>query len=371
MTVRTPPTFLQAGTHTAENTRLLAHGLLQSGPSAFAGGVAAADPAHGVARIGDLGVTANGTPNMSVNVAAGGCFIRGTQSASQGVYHVFNDATVNMAIDAADPTNPRRDLIVMQVRDSGYAGASDDARLFVVKGTAAASPADPSVPADSLVLARVTVDAAATTIVSGKITDLRTFAYGNSQIATFASTTERNTYLPTPVEGMLAYTNDTNTYWSHNGTGWETLISTGQWKSWTPTLIAAAGGTNPTLGTGAIQEGFYCEIGKLVIATAYIVFGTSGVNAGVGEYAMPLPIAPDTSTNRLHPTGTWYAQDSSAGNTLNAGQTMAGGTSFSSYGRLFYTSAYPFGGLTSPGANAPWTWAANDTIRALFIYRAA
>lgn len=223
MTVRTPPTFLQAGSHTAENTRLLAHGLLRSTPSSFAGGVAAADPGHGVARIGDLGVTANGTPNMSVNVAAGGCFIRGTQSASQGVYHVFNDATVNLSISTANATNPRRDLIVMQVRDSGYAGANDDARLLVVTGTPASSPADPTVPADCLVLARVAVAANATTIVSGNITDLRTYAYGQSQTPTFASTSERDTYLPTPVDGMVCYinSNDANEgLYTYNGTSW-------------------------------------------------------------------------------------------------------------------------------------------------------
>ena len=177
MTVRTPPTFLQAGAHTAENTRLAQMGQWGSEPASFAGGISAVDAGHGVVRIGStqLAVTENGTPNMSVNVAAGACFIRGTQAASQGVYHFFNDATVNLSIDASDPTNGRKDLIVAQVRDSGYSGSDDDARLFVVKGTAAGSPADPTVPANCLVLARVTVDAAATSITTAKITDLRTY----------------------------------------------------------------------------------------------------------------------------------------------------------------------------------------------------
>ena len=178
MTVRTPPTFLQAGAHTAENTRLAQMGQWGSEPASFSGGISAVDAGHGVVRIGStqLEVTENGTPNMSVNVAAGACFIRGTESASQGVYHFFNDATVNLSIDAADPTNGRKDLIVAQVRDSGYSGSNDDARLFVVKGTAAGSPADPTVPANCLVLARVTVAAAASSIVTANITDLRTYA---------------------------------------------------------------------------------------------------------------------------------------------------------------------------------------------------
>ena len=176
MTVSTPPVFLQAGAHTAEEVRQMMANLFGCDAASFAGGVAAIDPGHGIVRFGsgDLAVSENGTPNMSVNVAAGGAFIRGTQSASQGVYSFFNDATVNLAIDASDPTNGRRDLIVAQVRDSAYAGADDDARLFVVKGTAAGSPADPTVPDDCLVLARVTVDAAATSITNSDIADLRT-----------------------------------------------------------------------------------------------------------------------------------------------------------------------------------------------------
>ena len=178
MTVRTPPTFLQAGSHTAENTRLAHMGLFGSSPASFSGGVSAVDPGHGVSRVAStqLQVTQNGTPNMSVNVAAGACFIRGTEAASQGVYHFYCDATVNLSIAAADPTNARRDLIVAQVRDAGYSGSDNDARLFVVTGTPSGSPADPAVPANSLVLARVAVAAGATTITTANITDLRTYA---------------------------------------------------------------------------------------------------------------------------------------------------------------------------------------------------
>lgn len=177
MTVRTPPTFLQAGAHTAENTRLALQAFWGSALGSFAGGVAAFDPAHGVARVGSLQlqVTQNGTPNMSVNVAAGHAWIRGTESATQGVYHFFNAAIVNLSIGAADATNARRDLIVAQVRDSGYSGSDDDARLFVVAGTPSGSPADPAVPANCLVLARVSVAAGATSIVTANITDLRTY----------------------------------------------------------------------------------------------------------------------------------------------------------------------------------------------------
>src|SRR5438046_4639276 len=39
-------------------------------------------------------------------------FILGTEGTKQGTYFVENDATVNKAIAASDPTNPRIDIVV-------------------------------------------------------------------------------------------------------------------------------------------------------------------------------------------------------------------------------------------------------------------
>lgn len=67
----------------------------------------------------------------------------------------------------------------------------------------------------------------------------------------------------------------------------------GTWTSWTPALTAAT--TNPTLGTGSSVDGRYFQIGKLVIASFTIQFGTSGFSAGSGEYRVSLPVAADTT----------------------------------------------------------------------------
>lgn len=199
MAVRATPIFIDGNTHPAEETRLAVGALLGTATGSFAGGVSAVDSGHGVVNSGDLAVTQNGTPNMSVNVAAGGCFIRGTQSANQGCYHLFNDASVNVAISAADATNPRRDLVIAQVRDAFYSGSSKDARITVVTGTPAASPSDPSLSSfpNALVLARVAVAANATSVGTANITDLRTYARTewNSPwgVVGYASTTSSGT----------------------------------------------------------------------------------------------------------------------------------------------------------------------------------
>lgn len=225
MAVRATPIFIDGNTHPAEETRLATQSMLVGATGSFAGGVAAADSAHGVGTTSDLAVSANATPNMTVNVAAGGAFIRGTQSSNQGAYHLWNDATVSLAIDAADATNPRRDLVIAQVRDSNYSGSDDDARLVVVTGTPAAVPTDPSLSSypNALVLARVTVAANDTAIGAGDITDLRTLANIRRKLPIVTSNTARDLYVPSPTAGQGIYLDSgdaTEGPWFYNGTQW-------------------------------------------------------------------------------------------------------------------------------------------------------
>lgn len=129
----------------------------------------------GIASLTDLSVAAHGTPNMTVDVAAGGAWIAGTSVATQGFYFLYNDATLSVPIATSDPSNPRIDLIVAQIRDNAEdASGSTDARIVPVAGTPAGSPVAPSAPASSIVLAQVLVGTGVASIVSGNITDKRT-----------------------------------------------------------------------------------------------------------------------------------------------------------------------------------------------------
>lgn len=159
MAERNPPAWVQGGSHSANNDRRALE-LLAAG-------------AYGVFHLADLKVTANGTPNMTVNVAAGRALVKGTQQATQALYHVDSDSIVNKAIAAADPTNPRIDVVVARVKDAEQGVAGNVWALEVVTGTPAASPVAPSIPADSLKLAHVAVAAAASSVTSGNITDKR------------------------------------------------------------------------------------------------------------------------------------------------------------------------------------------------------
>lgn len=128
----------------------------------------------GVTTSGGMLVSQRGAgANMSVDVAAGVAWVPGTESPGQPTYRVRNDATENVAISGADPTNPRVDVVAIQVRDSAFSGADDDGRIIVVQGTAASSPAVPSLPANAIPLAYVAVGAQVTEIIAANITDMR------------------------------------------------------------------------------------------------------------------------------------------------------------------------------------------------------
>jgi hypothetical protein len=178
MAVITPAIGIQEGEHSAQAFRQLLSALVGQDVETFVNGISATGPGHGVVRAGHLAVTEKaGGANMSVDVAKGLALITGSSSLAQGVYAFANDATVNLTITAANPTNPRWDLVVAQVRDNDEDSlGQNDARLFVVTGTAAASPADPTVPPSCLVLARVVVPALDTAIANAQITTLSSVA---------------------------------------------------------------------------------------------------------------------------------------------------------------------------------------------------
>lgn len=139
-----------------------------------------------------LNVTQRGAgANMSVDVQIGDAVI----PRSDGTYGhpAWADAIYNVAITAADGSNPRRDIVVMYI-DYNQAPSTDVSnntngvvKIAVVAGTPAGSPTDPSnTTIQSAVgsgnpfikLARVRVGAGVTTISNSVIDDLRLMAQG-------------------------------------------------------------------------------------------------------------------------------------------------------------------------------------------------
>jgi hypothetical protein len=73
----------------------------------------------------------------------------------------------------------------------------------------------------------------------------------------------------------------------------QSKISFTGWQGWTPALTASS--SNPTLGSGAVTDGRYFQIGSLVIAVIDLRVGTTSWNAGSGTYSFSVPIARSAS----------------------------------------------------------------------------
>lgn len=130
---------------------------------------------QGVIGATSFAVTQRGTPSMAVDVAAGVAIVTGTDQAFQGKYLCRSEsATTNVAIAAAPGSGTRYDIVVVQVRDPNAGGpAGDDARVFVVQGTASPTPVDPTIPTSSIPLARVRVPSGTGSITNSLIDNLR------------------------------------------------------------------------------------------------------------------------------------------------------------------------------------------------------
>ena len=164
MAIRTPPSWLQNGSHPAENDRLSTQALWAT---------------TGIINSASLAVTQNSPTGLSVLVASGWAAIVGTTQSNMGTYTTYNDATTVLSITTADPTNPRIDLVCATVRDAYYTGAYNDVILQVVAGTPAGSPVAPALPANSISLATVAIGAGATAITTANITDTRVLVTTN------------------------------------------------------------------------------------------------------------------------------------------------------------------------------------------------
>lgn len=164
MTLRTPPSWLQNGSHPAENDRLTTQALWAT---------------TGIIKSDSMLVHQNTPTGLSVVVDSGWAAIVGTTQANMGTYVTYNDASVVLSITSADPTNPRIDRVCATVNDAYYTGALNNVVLQVVAGTPAGSPVAPTLPANSISLATVAVGAGATTITNANITDTRVLVTTN------------------------------------------------------------------------------------------------------------------------------------------------------------------------------------------------
>ncbi len=122
-----------------------------------------------------LNVTATGSV-MQVDVGTGAAFVGHSRGTVAQRRHYINGAKVTLAIDAADPTNPRIDRVIVRL-NVNETNVADRCKLKILKGTPASSPAIPPLTRSGAVydigLAQVRVNAGVTAIGQSNITDER------------------------------------------------------------------------------------------------------------------------------------------------------------------------------------------------------
>lgn len=331
MAITATPLWMEGlTTHEAQDYRSMLDGLL-----GFKGGLV---------QSSDFAVTTNN--NMTVTVASGKCFVRGTEDTFQGMYYVHSDSNTIVSVDAAHATLNRYDMVVIRIRDDYYAtGPVEGVDLFVVKGTPASSPAEPTVPANSFVLARLTVTAADVSIASGDITDRRTTT--TSQAGRFAV---KGAFRPVtsstrPTANLQAYgdfivESDSGRLLWYNGSIWMPInsglhayaVAGGSDQTGIGTSVTDVTGASVTVTT--ISGHRYRITGQLVglsvtaggLRRFYIdkdagtVLGTAFRNFGAtGNFETITWVAYDTPTSASH---TYKLRASSDANTVTIANTV-------------------------------------------------
>lgn len=214
-----PPSYLEAGQYSARLDRITLGALLTPRSTTAVSPRPGVLPGRNTSE--ELAVHQRATPDMWVTVDPGQCVVQAAASGG-GAYFCTNDAGYDVQLAAAHASLPRKDLIVARLWDAiDDTGSANEWTLEPVTGTAAASPAAPTVPSNALNLYEVTVAANATAITNANLTDrrIRTVARGGVLPVT-------STMLPTsPYPGMVVYAIDTDTVMIWSGTAWRRFLT--------------------------------------------------------------------------------------------------------------------------------------------------
>lgn len=167
------PSFL--GTSSVSYSAKDVRRFMSAAPIAYSAG------GEGIIETNDFAVSQRAAgANLSVDVASGEAYVKGDTTADEGSYYVREASTVNVAITAADVSNPRVDRVVLEVKnDSEDASGLNLARIRTIDGTPTVGATlsnlsgAAAVPSTCLLLANVLVAASDTAITTAEIQDAR------------------------------------------------------------------------------------------------------------------------------------------------------------------------------------------------------
>lgn len=139
-------------------------------------------------------------------------------STTQGAYRWSTDVAVTGAVTAANATNPRKDILYIQVNDAsaGDGSGARNANILYLAGTPAASPVPPALPARSFLVATISVPTAGGG--SPTIAFNATYSVAAGAILPVSSQAVRDAL--TPYDGLAVWRTDLDQVQIYSGSAW-------------------------------------------------------------------------------------------------------------------------------------------------------
>jgi hypothetical protein len=172
-------------------------------------------------------------------------------------------------------------------------------------------------------------------------------------VMNFASDAARSSAIPTPTEGMLALSKDTQQINYYNGSAFVPALPIGAWESWAPTLSSGWANGNGTWVAA------YAQLGKTVFVRGQFTLGSTTTKGSILSCSLPV-------NSKIAAPQFIFPCNMVAGGTRFYGVVRMGGTGVFSIDAQNAASTYVTN--TSLTATIPGTWVTGDKIDFCFSY---
>ena len=352
---------------------------------------------------GNFAVNAQGSPNMTVAVSSGSAYVVATPSGgNQQTFAVTSDASENVTISANSTGSTRYDfvyLVLDATKLTAPAVTGTDVASFTVQRSTTQYVDSNGAPANSLLLAEVTVANGAASISNSNISDRRivsnlTFNNGWNRFSVTATYASATTFTLTG-DWTNVLSKGTKIWFKQSGSS-KYFYVTGTSYSTGTTTVTVTGGTDYTVANAAIYDAHYSQaespaghpiwfnytptwtnvtIGNATVDAKFAIHGRTvegrigfafgGTTSISGNMTFSLPVTADVGSG--YDIGGAYIEDNAVagyrgflatGSTTTAQLTVA-------------NAAGTYATNTATGAAVPFAWASADFFRGYYRYNMA
>ena len=178
-------------------------------------------------------------------------------------------------------------------------------------------------------------------------------------VQSFAGTAARGSAIPSPVEGMTTYLEDSDSVEIHNGTSFVQALPIGEWTSFTPTW------TNLTVGNGSYIRSAYALYGKTAFVNVRFVLGSTSSVTGNATMTVPSLLARKTQSTILNTVSMF---DTGTANYVGVALSNPNAQEFSIRHLLVSGTSVQ---MAATSATAPFTWTNTDIFDISLSYEVA